>query len=154
MDKDNPIDKDKVAENPGLLPYAHHSGSALVKPEDMGRVKGMAVTAMQQQVDVQMHQLKEQMQVLAKQAKALRIRAEVSEKIYECEMNFEPLIAKTYHLYEKKNMARVLSLIAPAEWGRSFPYNDFIATVHMLADHTWEVIEWNEKWFQRFFGEE
>ena len=26
----NPIDKDKVAENPGLLPYAHTAGGAVI----------------------------------------------------------------------------------------------------------------------------
>ena len=40
----NPIDKDKIAENPHLLPYAHTVGGALVKPEDKGRIKGRAVS--------------------------------------------------------------------------------------------------------------
>jgi hypothetical protein len=35
----NPINKDKVAENPGLLPYAHTAGGAVIRPEDMGKTK-------------------------------------------------------------------------------------------------------------------
>jgi hypothetical protein len=39
----NPIDPKKVAQNPGLLPYAHNAASAVVKPIDKGRAKGIAV---------------------------------------------------------------------------------------------------------------
>ena len=42
----NPIDPDKVAINPGLLPYAHSAGGAVIRPEDKGRIKGNAMTAM------------------------------------------------------------------------------------------------------------
>ena len=35
----NPINPEKVAQNPGLLPYAHTAGSAVIKPEDMGKSK-------------------------------------------------------------------------------------------------------------------
>ena len=35
----NPIDKDKIADAPHLLPYAHSVGSAIIKPIDKGKVK-------------------------------------------------------------------------------------------------------------------
>ena len=41
----NPINPEKVAQNPGLLPYAHTAGSAVIKPEDMGKTKGRSVKA-------------------------------------------------------------------------------------------------------------
>ena len=31
-------------------------------------------------------------------------------------MNFKPVIGKTYHLYEKDNSHRFMSLISPSEW--------------------------------------
>ena len=45
----NPIDPDKITETPSTLPYAHHSGSALIKPEDRGKIKGRALSAMDHQ---------------------------------------------------------------------------------------------------------
>ena len=33
----NPIDKTKVAENPGLLPYAHTAGGAVIRPNGQGQ---------------------------------------------------------------------------------------------------------------------
>jgi hypothetical protein len=139
----NPINPDKVAENPGLLPYAHTAGGAIIKPDDMGKVKGRSMLAMRQQTDRQMNQLYEQMEVLARQAKLLADRKEISERIYDAAMGFEPIISETYYLYEKENGADLLSLVAPDEWGRSFKYSRFLAKVTLLADHTWEV-EYNE----------
>ncbi|MFM6949061.1 MAG: DUF2452 domain-containing protein [Aquirufa sp.] len=136
----NPINPEKVAENPGLLPYAHTAGSAVIKPEDMGKTKGRAVMAMRQQTDRQMNQLYEQMETLAKQAKLLSERKEISERIYDAAMGFEPIINETYYIYEKEDGTDLLSLVAPEEWGRSFKYSRYLAKVILLADHTWDVI--------------
>lgn len=136
----NPIDKDKIAENPHLLPYAHTVGGAVIKPIDKGRVKGLAVTAMYEQTDMQLNQIRQQVELLAAQAEKIHKRVEVSERIYQSDINFKPLINHTYHLYENKKGKNVLSMIGPNEWGRSKPYT-FIATVKMMADHTWEMLE-------------
>ena len=135
----NPINPDKVAENPGLLPYAHTAGGAVIKPDDMGKVKGRSVLAMRQQTDRQMNQLYEQMEVLARQAKLLADRKEISERIYDAAMGFEPIISETYYLYEKEDGSDLMSLVAPEEWGRSFKYSRYLAKVILLADHTWDV---------------
>jgi hypothetical protein len=136
----NPIDKDKVAENPGFLPYAHTMGGAVIRPDDKGKVKGMAVTAMRQQTDMQMAQIYQQMELLATQAKSLQDRKLVSEKIYEANLGFQPIINKVYHVYEKHDGGTTLSLVGPEEWGKKLPYLRFIATVRLLADHTWDVL--------------
>jgi len=136
----NPIDKDKVAENPHLLPYAHTVGGALIEPIDRGKVKGRAMAAMYEQTDRQIAQIREQVELLARQAKAIQDRVAISEEIYLSEMNFEPLTGHTYHLYRRSNGRSVLSMIGPEEWGARMPM-DFVATARLLADHTWEVSE-------------
>lgn len=138
-------EKDKMAENPGLLPYAHTSGSALIKPEDKGKIKGRAMSAMYEQTNVQLKQLYEQMETLAKQANKLKDRVEVSERIYKAKMSFEPLISKVYYLYENKHGEDVLSLVSPEEFGRSLPFARFLAEVKMLSDHTWDVLRMEEE---------
>lgn len=135
----NPIDPDKITENPHSLEYAHHAGSALVKPEDKGKIKGQALSAMEFQTDMQLNQIYEQMQLLAEQAKKLNDRKTISEKIYQAEMRFTPLINHTYHLYQKQEGTYLLSLIAPEQWGRSGAHFTFVATVLLLADHTWDI---------------
>jgi hypothetical protein len=134
----NPIDKTKVAENPGFLTYAHTAGGAIIRPEDKGRIKGNAMTAMYEQTDRQIGQLREQMETLVTQAKKLQRRKEISEVIYEATLGFRPVIGHIYHLYRKKDASHTISLIAPEEW-RKCPYV-YLATVQLLYDHTWEVL--------------
>lgn len=137
---ENPIDPDKVAKNPHSLPYAHTVGGVVIKPEDKGRIKGLAVSAMYDQTDMQLGQIREQIELLAKQAQAIQDRVEISEKIYQATIGFTPLINHRYHLYEKSNGEHTLSLIGPDEWGNQRPYT-FIASVKLLADHTWEILK-------------
>jgi hypothetical protein len=139
----NPIDPDKITENPHSLEYPHHAGSALVKPEDQGKIMGRAMSAMEHQTDMQLNQIYEQMQLLAEQAKKLNDRKAISEFIYMAEMRFEPLINHIYHLYTKENGAYLLSLIGPNQWGRSKNTFNYVATIRLLADHTWDIIEKN-----------
>ncbi|WP_066757691.1 DUF2452 domain-containing protein [Crocinitomix algicola] len=138
----NPIDPDKIAENPHTLAYGHHVGSAAIKPEDIGKQKGRALTAMEHQTDQQLSQLYEQMQLLAEQAKKIQSRKEISERIYAATYRFEPIINHIYYLYEDQSMQQLLSIIGPSEWGRSKKNEyKYIATVRLLADHTWDILD-------------
>ncbi len=125
---------------PGLLPYAHTAGGAVIRPEDKGRIRGNAMTAMYDQTDRQMDQLRTQMETLVNQAKSLSQRMEISEIIYQADIPFQPVIHHLYHLYQRKQEGTfLLSMIAPHEWGRKKPY-DHISTIRLLGDHTWEVM--------------
>lgn len=135
----NPIDKDSITENPSTLPYAHERGGQLIKPLDKGRIKGNALAAMYEQSDMQLDQIKEQIELLAKQAQSIHDRVKISERIYQADMSIQPLVGKTYHLYRRPTGKEILSLVAPEEWGRSSKL-EFVASVKLLADHTWEII--------------
>ncbi|MAX78619.1 MAG: hypothetical protein CL843_00390 [Crocinitomicaceae bacterium] len=141
---ENPIDADKVAENPGLMEYAHTVGSAVIKPEDKGKVKGRAMAAMVQQTNKQLEQLYAQMKVLAEQAQEVKKRVEVSEQIYQAEMGFEPLVGHTYHLYQRKDNSFVLSMVEPSGWGKRIPFERYVASATLMADHTWDVSDAEE----------
>ena len=70
----NPIDKDNVTENPNSLTYGHHRGSFPVIPTKEGVIKNKALSAMEHQTDIQLKQIKDQMALLAEQAKKLKER--------------------------------------------------------------------------------
>lgn len=140
---ENPIDKDKVTDSPSTLPYAHTIGGVVIRPEDIGKVKGTALTAMQEQTDAQLDQIKEQIELLAKQARKIERRKELSVMIYGSEMGFQPLIGHTYHLYKKKDGKLMLSMIKPREWGRKLPFEKHLAEVRLLSDHTWDIMDEN-----------
>jgi hypothetical protein len=141
----NPIDPDKVAQNPGLLPYAHTLSSGVIKPDDLGKIKSNALLAMEQQTDMQLRQLQEQIQLLYNQAQEIKSRTDISVWIYQADMGFNPLIGHTYHLYEKEDGRHFVSMVSPKEWGRSKKFKRFVATVKLLADHTWDIIQKGEE---------
>lgn len=136
----NPIDPDKITEKPGTLPYGHGVGAPAFKPSDVKKMKERGWDAMQEQTDMQLNQIKEQIQLLAMQAEEIQERKELSAFIYAAEIRFQPEINHTYHLYEKKNGHYLLSMVGPDQW-RKLPFKSHIATVKYIADRTWKKVD-------------
>lgn len=145
----NPIDPDKVVDNPGLIEYAHHVGSAAIKPADKSKILGRSMSSMYEQTDMQLSQIKRQMELLVEEARAIQARKLISEKIYQTKLGFTPLVSKHYYLYQREDESYMLSIVSPDEWGRSSRLS-FVASTKLLSDHTWEIIETNEKLFEAF----
>jgi hypothetical protein len=121
-----------------VLPYASSAGSVAIRPTKEGVIKHKALSAMEDQTNMQLNQIKEQIELLARQAQEIKKRKELSLMIYEAKITFKPQIGQVYHVYEKIDGSHVLSLVAPSEWGGgSGPFAGFVATVKLLADHTW-----------------
>lgn len=120
-----------------VLPYSSSVSGALIRPTEEGVIKHKALTAMEEQTNMQLNQIRKQIELLALQAQEINKRKELSLMIYNAKLSFKPNIGQTYFLYEKNDGNFMLSLIAPKEWGASMPFNKFVAAVKLLADHTW-----------------
>ena len=124
-----------------VLPYAASVAGALVKPTEEGVIKHKALTAMEEQTNMQLMQIRRQIELLALQAQEIQKRKDLSMTIYNARISFSPVIGQTYHLYQKTDESFLLSLIAPKEWGNGTgPFKRFVASVKLLADHTWVEI--------------
>lgn len=125
-----------------VLPYSASVAGALIKPTEEGVIRHKALTAMEEQTNMQLDQIRKQIELLALQAQEIQKRKELSMLIYDAKLNFSPVIGQTYYVYEKKDGSYLLSLVSPREWGSgSGPYKRFVAAVKLLADHTWmEVV--------------
>ncbi len=95
---------------------------------------------MEEQTNMQLDQIRKQVELLALQAQEIHKRKELSMLIYGAKLSFKPEIGQVYYLYEKADATHVISLISPKEWGPSMPYANFIAAVQLLADHTWKEL--------------
>ncbi len=120
-----------------VLPYAASVAGALIRPTEEGVIKHKALTAMEEQTNMQLLQIRKQIELLALQAQEIQKRKELSMMIYQANLSFKPNIGQTYYLYEKKDGKHTLSLVSPKEWGGAGPFQKFIAGVKLLADHTW-----------------
>ena len=123
-----------------VLPYSASVSGALIRPNEEGMIKHKALTAMEEQTNMQLDQIRKQIELLALQAQEIQKRKELSMLIYDARLSFKPNIGQVYYLYEKKDGNHLLSLVSPKEWGSSFPFNKFIAAVQLLADHTWKEL--------------
>lgn len=120
-----------------VLPYSASVAGAVIKPNEEGIIKHKALTAMEEQTNMQLEQIRKQIELLAIQAQEIQKRKELSMMIYNARLSFKPNIGQTYYLYEKQDGNHMLSLVAPKEWGGSGPFKRFVAAVKLLADHTW-----------------
>lgn len=119
-----------------VLPYASSASGAVIKPTEEGMIKHKALSAMEEQTNMQMEQIRRQIELLALQANEIQKRRELSMKIYSAKMSFVPVIGSVYFLYETNDNTHVMSLVGPKQWGNG-PYKNFVAQVKLLADHTW-----------------
>lgn len=126
-----------------ILPYAASAGGVAIRPTKEGVIKHKALSAMEEQTNMQLDQIRQQIELLAKQAAALQQRKLLSLKIYESKLNFKPQIGQTYHLYLRNDDTHLLSMVAPQEWGGKGPFKAFVTSVKLLADHTWATADEN-----------
>lgn len=132
--------KERTTDLPGLLEYAHSIGGFSVVPSSEGQMKTTALAAMEDQTQIQMDQIFEQMKLLAEQANKIKERADISYQIYNAKMSFKPVIGKEYFLYRRESK-KILSMLSPDDWGDKTPFDEFIARVKLLGDHTWKVLD-------------
>ena len=123
-----------------VLPYSASVSGALIKPNEEGMIRHHALTAMEEQTNMQLTQIRQQIELLAIQAKEIQQRKELSVIIYDAKLSFSPVIGQIYYLYEKDDGSHLVSMVGPKEWGPKIPFKAFVAAVKLLADHTWKEV--------------
>ena len=136
---ENPIDRDKITETPSTLPYAHHVGSAPIRPDDLKGLRSKALSSMEEQTEMQLDQIREQIDLLRQQAAKVVQRRQASLMYIGPRSALNPWWAGSTTLYERSNGETLLSTIDPGA-GEDLPFT-FLHSVKLLADHTWEVVD-------------
>lgn len=124
-----------------VLPYSTSVSGAVIKPTEEGVIRHKALTAMEEQTNMQLSQIRQQIELLALQAQEIQKRKELSVLIYSAKLSFTPVIGQVYYLYQKKDDSYLLSMVSPKEWGSSGPFKKAVASVKLMADHTWVEIQ-------------
>lgn len=137
----DPLKKDALYQGVDKFsPIPLSVSSPKIQPIDKRLVKATAFETMQHQANQQITMLKKQADLIIEQARLIEERLIVSRKIYEADLNFEPVIGTTYHVYENKGKA-VLSIISPSEWGKKMAYEKHVCSATLLADKSWELLK-------------
>jgi hypothetical protein len=109
------------------LSYGSNVGAPAIRPDD---VEGWKLTNVKRANDY----FKTRFDDLKKEYEKLIDEYRWSELVYTAKYNFEPVIGKSYYLYNDDSGA-FLSLISPHEWNTK---SEFIGTFRMDAQHKWE----------------
>lgn len=137
----DPLKKDALYQGQDKFsPIPLTVSSPKINPIDKRLVKATAFETMQYQANQQISIIKQQAELLMEQARKIEERMEISRKIYEADLNFEPVIGTTYHVYEK-NGRTVLSLVAPNEWGKKMPFDHHVCSATLLGDKSWDLVK-------------
>ena len=131
------INKEIYYKQMSVLPYSTSAAGAVIKPTEEGVIRHKSLSAMEEQTNMQLDQIRKQIELLALQAQEIQMRKELSMIIYNAKISFAPVIGSIYYLYEKNDNSHVVSMVSPKEWGGNGPFKSFIAKVKLLADHTW-----------------
>ena len=124
-----------------VLPYSASVSGAVIKPTQEGVIRHKVLTAMEEQTNMQLDQIRKQVELLALQAQEIQSRKELSIIVYSAKLTFQPVIGQIYHLYENHDTSYMISMVSPNEWGRgSKSFKQHTAKVQLLADHTWKEI--------------
>ena len=138
---ENQVNEDGSYIGPAnLSPIPLSVGSPVIRVEDKNKIKANAVEAMHHYASQEMAMLKKQADLIMEQVREIENRLKVSEKIYESDLKFQPVIGQIYHLYQKEDHFK-MSMISPEEWGTNSKIGTFVASVKLLGDHSWDIIK-------------
>jgi hypothetical protein len=122
----------------GLSEIPMHVGSALIRPEDRGKIRAVALESAENQARQQMAMLRRQAEALMEEARRIEERLLLSVQIFQADVNFTPVVGQVYHLYQRETGSKFLSLIGPNMWGKCGSTLEHLGTFQYLADSTWE----------------
>ncbi|MFM7032864.1 MAG: DUF2452 domain-containing protein, partial [Bacteroidota bacterium] len=134
-----------VAEDAGSLSWGlseipMHVGSPMIRPEDRGKIRAVALESAENQARQQMAMLRRQAEALMEEARRIEERLLLSVQIFQADVNFTPVVGQVYHLYQRANGTKFLSLIGPNQWGSRASSLEHLGTFKHLADSTWEPV--------------
>ena len=94
--------------------------------------------------------INEQVDLIQSQVQSIQKKYLISLEVLKAKFSFVPVHGETYYLYQKGH-ERVLMLVGPDQWKLK---NDmlYIATIKLMADASWQVVQINKDLEMDFAG--
>lgn len=111
-----------------FLPYPVSTLSPPIIPNDLTSFKSRGISQVERDLQQKLKEIRETYL-------ATIDHFNWNKLVYEAEIQFEPIIGGTYHLYDMRGR-KVLSMISPDQWGQKH-----LATVRLNMDRQWKIVE-------------
>jgi hypothetical protein len=112
--------------SPAFMAYPVSTLSPKIVPTDLSSFKSRGISEVERELQQKLTEIRETYL-------AAIDHFNWNKLIYEADLNFEPIIGQTYHLYEVRDR-RLLSMIAPDQWRHKH-----LATVRLNVDRQWKL---------------
>jgi hypothetical protein len=119
-----PMPSEKIS--PAFMPYPVSTLSPKIIPTDLSSFKSRGISEVERELQQKLTEIRETYL-------AAIDHFNWNKLIYEADINFEPIIGQTYHLYEVRGR-KLLSMIAPEQW-----HHKHLATVRLNVDRQWKL---------------
>ncbi|MFN4942257.1 MAG: DUF2452 domain-containing protein [Akkermansiaceae bacterium] len=118
------MSSEKVSQ--AFMPYPVSTLSPRIVPTDLSSFKSRGISEVERELQQKLTEIRETYL-------AAIDHFNWNKLIYEADINFEPIIGQTYHLYEVRGR-KLLSMIAPDQW-----HHKHLATVRLNVDRQWKL---------------
>jgi hypothetical protein len=122
---DHIVYDEKEGYNAFKLEYGTSLSAPNIKKDDVSVFLQQSGTKVNHFFDQKFSEIKNELEKLAE-------LYELNQLIYSSELRFEPVMGYTYHLYERTDKKKFLSLIGPNEWNMHY-----ICSVTLNTDGQW-----------------
>lgn len=122
---DNIVFSETEGYNAYKLAYATSLSAPNIRKEDVSVFLQQSGTKVNHFFDQKFNEIKGELQRLME-------LYDLNQIIYSSEIRFEPIMGYVYHLYERKDGTKFLSMISPSEWNMLY-----ICTVRLNTDGQW-----------------
>jgi hypothetical protein len=110
-----------------FLPYPASTLSPRIIPTDLSSFKSRGISEVERDLQQKLVELREQYL-------AAIDHFNWNKLVYEAQIQFEPVVGETYHLYETGGR-RMLSMISPDQWSMRH-----LASVRLNVDRQWQLV--------------
>jgi hypothetical protein len=111
-----------------FLPYPASTLSPRIVPTDLSSFKSRGISQVERDLQQKLIEIRETYLTAIDHFNWNKL-------VYEAEINFEPVVGETYHLYESRGR-HLLSMIGPKEWTMRH-----LATFRLNVDRQWLLVE-------------
>ncbi|MCS6856846.1 MAG: DUF2452 domain-containing protein [Sandaracinaceae bacterium] len=119
---------------PHLSPYPLSRLSPPYDIVDMAKAIAEADAMLGAVASAELALIASQIRALQEKARAILERVQESLAIHQVACHFPKRPGQIYHLYERKDGSRWLSIVGPEEWGGAPPGSSYIASYRLEAD--------------------
>ncbi len=114
-----------------FLPYPASTLSPRIVPTDLSSFKSRGISQVEKELQQKLLEIREAYL-------ATIDHFNWNKLVYEADIQFEPVVGETYHLYEI-NGRHLLSMVGPDQWSKRH-----LATVRLNVDRHWKIVSTGE----------